>query len=360
LNIPSGMSKRLLQQFLPRKEPVMKIWLHLIKGMLAALLSLFSVFIPLAGATQDGPWRFAVISDTRGNPCDPDGKSGVNTRIVNRIATAVASEKPDVVLVPGDLVLGKSHSCGFATSFETQLATWREAMKPVYGAGIPVLPVRGNHEYQSKDRILLDPCKPLAPNPAALAAYLAVFGKDVPQNGPDGQKGATFAYPHKNALIIGLDELFDLYSYDRAWLDAMLKANPRQHLFVFGHYPAFGVLHRDNLSCNSSSRDALWNTIGAHNGRMYFCGHDHLYDRGEVMDADGNSVQQVLVGNGGAPFYNYSGGYADKRVKPHKRVLSKPGYVVVTVDGARVSVQMKTVDQDGTTVSDEFAYSVPK
>lgn len=324
------------------------------------VLLLFSVLIPLAGATQDGPWRFVVLSDTRSNPCAADGKSGVNTRIVNRIATAVANEKPDLVLVPGDLVLGKAYMCGPADPFATQLATWREAMKPVYGAGIPVLPVRGNHEYQSKDHIFFDPCKPLAPNPDALATYLAAFGRDVPQNGPDRQKGATFAYPHNNALFIGLDELFDLYSYDRAWLDAMLKANPRQHLFVFGHYPAFGVKHKDNLSCNNSARDTLWNTIGSHNGRMYFCGHDHLYDRGEVMDAAGNGIQQVLVGNGGAPFYDYTRGYGDKRVKPQKRVLSKPGYVVVTVDGARVSVQMKTIDQDGTTIADEFAYNVPK
>jgi 3',5'-cyclic AMP phosphodiesterase CpdA len=338
----------------------MKIWSRLTRGAAAMVLLLFSLLIPGTGAAEGGPWRFVVMSDTRSNPCDADGKSGVNTRIVNRIATALAKEKPDVVLVPGDLVLGKAYQCGPAAPFATQLANWREAMKPVYEAGIPVLPVRGNHEYQSRNYFPNDPCRPLAPNPAALATYLAAFGRDVPQNGPDGQKGATYAYPHNNALFIGLDELFDLYSYDRAWLDAMLTANPRQHLFVFGHFPAFGVKHEDNLSCNGSSRDALWNAIGSHNGRMYFCGHDHLYDRSEVMDAAGNRVQQVLVGNGGAPFYNYTGGYDDKRVKPQKRVLSKPGYVVVTVDGTTVSVQMKAVDQDGTTIADEFGYTVPK
>jgi 3',5'-cyclic AMP phosphodiesterase CpdA len=330
--------------------------LRLIVGATAALLLLLSGIPPVSDAALDAPWTFAVLSDTRSDLHEADGRSGVNSGTVSRIATAIAKEKPDVVLVPGDLVLGNARN---AAPFETQLINWRRAMKPVYDAGIPVLPVRGNHEYLSKEYYPNDPCKPLAPNPAALATYLGIFGRDVPQNGPDGQKGATYAYPHKNALFVGLDELVNLYSYDRAWLDAILKANPRQHLFVFGHFPAFGLIHKDNLSCNSAARDALWNTIGAHNGRLYFCGHDHLYDRGETPDAAGHAIRQVLVGNGGAPFYYYNGGYADKRMKPEKRVQGKPGYLLVTVAGARVSVKLKTIGQDGITISDEFAYTMP-
>jgi hypothetical protein len=343
----------------PRKEHIMKKRSCLTWRTAATLLLLISGILPVSGATKNEQWKFVVIADTRSDPCAADGKSGVNTGIVGRIATAVAHDKPDVVLVPGDLVLGYAYKCGPADPFETQLNNWRRAMKPVYDANIPVLPVRGNHEYLSKDYFPHDPCKPLAPNPVALATYLGIFGKNLPQNGPDGQKGATFAYTHKNAIFVGLDEYIDQYFYDRAWLDATLKANPRQHLFVFGHLPAFGVMHQDNLSCNKAARDALWNAIGAHNGRLYFCGHDHLYDRGEIPDAAGNSIQQVVVGNGGAPFYHYTGGYADIRMKPGKRVLDKPGYLLVTVDGARVSAQLKTIDKDSITVSDEFAYTMP-
>jgi hypothetical protein len=325
------------------------------------LLYIFAALFPATGMAADKPWKFVVLSDTRSNPCDGDWKSGVNAKVLGRIAKAVAREKPDLVIVPGDLVLGRTwKQCGQPDPFETQLMNWRKAMGPVYAARIPVLPTRGNHELVSSDHFPDEPCRPLTPDPAALPAWLAVFGKDVPQNGPTGQKGITYAYPHKNAVFIGLDELVDHLSYDPSWLDAMLKAYKRRHLVVFGHYPAFEVMHRDNLSCNEAGRNALWETMGMNNGRLYFCGHDHFYDRAAVTDPAGNRIRQVLTGNGGAPFYNYTGGYSDKRVIPEKRVLSKPGYVVVTVKGARVTARMKTLTDDGVTISDEFGYTLAK
>jgi hypothetical protein len=332
----------------------------LIRTLSTLLLFIVAALLPATGIAKDEPWKFVVLSDTRSDPCAADGKSGVNTMILGRIAEAVANEKPDVVLVPGDLVLGNSYKCAPADPYDTQLKNWRKAMSPVYDADIPVLPVRGNHELLSEDYFPSEPCKPVTPNPAALKTWLGIFGIDVPQNGPEGQKGLTYAYPHKNAVFIGLDELTDYLSYNPAWLDAMLKANKRQHLFVYGHFPAFGVMHRDNLSCNSAIRDFLWKSIGANNGRLYFCGHDHLYDRGKITDPAGNNIQQVLVGNGGAPFYNYSGGYADKRVKPQKRLLNKPGYLVVTVKGAKISAELKTLDDYKITISDAFVYTIPK
>jgi 3',5'-cyclic AMP phosphodiesterase CpdA len=325
------------------------------------ILLIAAALLPATGLAKDKTWKFVVLSDTRSNPCDGDWKGGVNSETLARIAAAVAREKPDLVLVPGDLVLGRTwRECGQPDPFNTQLRNWRAAMDPVYAARIPVLPTRGNHELLSKDHFPDEPCHTLTPDPAALSTWLAVFGNDVPQNGPAGQKGLTYAYPHKNAIFIALDELTDHLSYDPSWLDAMLKKYKRRHLFLFGHYPAFGVMHRDNLSCNEAGRDNLWKTMDANNGRLYFCGHDHLYDRIAVTGPAGNHIRQVLTGNGGAPFYNYSGGYQDKRVKPEKRVLSKPGYVVLTVKGPRVTAKMKTLTADGVTISDEFGYTLSR
>jgi 3',5'-cyclic AMP phosphodiesterase CpdA len=329
-----------------------------LRDVVSLLLCLFIALLPAVGAAQDRPWRFVVFSDTRSNPCDAGGANGVNTAVVSRIATAVATEKPDLVLVPGDLVLGTAYRCGPAVPFETQLENWRKVMKPVYDARIPVLPVRGNHEFLSNEHFPNEPCRSLVPNPVALKTWLRVFGPLVPENAPRGGKETTFAYPHKNALFIGMDELTHYLSFDPLWLDKAITANRRQHLFIYGHFPAFGVVHRDNLSCNSTTRDLLWNTMGANNARFYFCGHDHLYDRGEVTDAAGNRLQQVLVGNGGAPFYTYTGAYADTRMRPIKRILGTPGYLVVTVDGATVSAELKTLDNGVFTVSDRFGYTL--
>ncbi|HEX9022253.1 MAG TPA: metallophosphoesterase family protein, partial [Geobacteraceae bacterium] len=207
----------------------------LIRAFATPLLLICVALLPAIGAAQDEAWRFVVLSDTRSNPCADGGKGGVNGAVLGRIAAAVVKEKPDVVLVAGDLVLGNAYRCGPAEPLAAQLKNWRTAMGPVYDAHIPVLPVRGNHELLSTDYFPTEPCRSLRPNGAALQAWLDIFGPDVPQNGPPGQKGITFAYPHKNALFVGLDELAAYLSYDPAWLDATLKANKRQHLFVYGH-----------------------------------------------------------------------------------------------------------------------------
>ncbi|MCM0081635.1 metallophosphoesterase [Geomonas sp. Red32] len=338
----------------------MKSARHLIWSFASILLLVCSVPSLAQDAAPEKPWRFVVLSDTRSDPCAPGGESGVNGAVLGRIARAVASEKPELVLVPGDLVIGNAYKCAPAASFDTQLKNWRKVMSPVYEAGIPVLPVRGNHEYLSRDYFPHDECRPLRPNPEALQIWLRNFGGDVPGNGPEGEKGVTFAYPHKNALFIGLDEQVNYLSYDRSWLDATVKASKRQHLFIFGHFPAFSVMHEDNLSCNTATRDALWDAIGANNGRMYFCGHDHLYDRGEMADAAGRPIRQMLVGNGGAPFYNYSGGYRDSKLKPEKRIISKPGYLVVTIDGRKATAVLKTIDGGKITESDRFDYTLPQ
>jgi len=337
-----------------------KIKSRLFRVLPSLLLLIIAALLPATGMAKDKSWNFVVLSDTRSDPCADDGKGGVNSVILGRIARAVANEKPDLVLVAGDLVLGNAYKCAPADPYETQLKNWRKVMSPVYDAKIPVLPTRGNHDILSKDYFPNEPCRPVTSDPTALQTWLAVFAKEIPQNGPEGQKGLTYAYTHKNALFIGLDELTDYLSYDPSWFDAVLKAHKRRHLFVFGHFPAFGVMHQDNLSCNSATRDALWKSIGANNGRLYFCGHDHFYDRGEVTDPAGNSIRQVLVGNRGRPFYNYSGGNSDKREKHRKRLLGKPGYLVVTVNGARISAKLKTLVDGKFILSDEFGYTLPK
>lgn len=77
---------------------------------------------------------------------------------------------------------------------------------------------------------------------------------------------------------------------------------------------------------------------------MYFCGHDHFYDRAMIPDAKGRQIQQVLVGNGGAPFTHFAGPYGDKRVAGAEHLENVYGYVVVTVDGANVSAKLMVLD----------------
>jgi hypothetical protein len=348
------------------------------KKLVAGFLALGAVLVTwltLPGtpgsATKEAPWRFAVLCDTRSNPCaDPGGGAyGVNIQALDKLAKAVAAEQVDVVLVPGDVALGNGYECKPPTpgpnSAKSQYQLWRKVMQPVYDSYAKVLPVRGNHEMD-RDAIMSDwsSCRKRIPvEYKLLTAYKKVFNDPyIPENGPESEKKLTYSYPHKNALFVGFDQITDQFENNQSWFEQVLKKDKREHLFVFGHYPAFAVKHKDCLACYSSARDRFWDAIGGAGGRMYFCGHDHFYDRAVIADSKGNPIQQVLVGNGGAPFAHFIGPYMDKKVSGAEHIENVYGYVVVTVDGAKVSSVLKVLDaQSGAWVEkDTFGYETGK
>jgi hypothetical protein len=91
----------------------------------------------------------------------------------------------------------------------------------------------------------------------------------------------------------------------------MLKKR-KDHLFVFGHEPAFGTDYPDNLSFYKTKRDMFWNSIGKGGGRVYFCGHEHFYNRSLIKDSHGNRIWQIINGTGGGKLQRWSGNYMEK------------------------------------------------
>lgn len=320
---------------------------------------------PAGGVAEEQSWKFVVLCDTRSNPCDADGGvKGINADALGKVAAAVAAEKAELVLVPGDMVLGNGYACKTPQPPpdppESQFRAWRLAMKPVYDAGAKVLPLRGNHEMD-RDAIMSDwsSCRKRVPIESKIMdAYRLVFNDPyIPANGPRKQKGLTYSLPHKNALFVGFDEITDQFQVDQKWFDQILAKGKRRHLFVFGHYPAFAVKHKDCLACYGEARNRFWDAIGKAGGRLYFCGHDHFYDRASIPDGKGRLIQQVLVGNGGAPFSSDKDGYPDPKVKREEHIENAYGYVVVTVNGDSVSAKLKALDPAGAwRNADAFCY----
>jgi hypothetical protein len=70
---------------------------------------------------------------------------------------------------------------------------------------------------------------------------------------------------------------------------------------------------------------------------------NRLHDEA-IADSTGHQIQQVLVGNGGAPFSHFFGPYGDKRVGGAEHLENVYGYLVVTVDGASVSAKLMVLD----------------
>jgi hypothetical protein len=133
-------------------------WLKKCHQFRVALFLLLLVFCGCAAAPktleQIPPWKFAVISDTQGDNKAESQRPYINEKVLTMIASDIAIEHPDFVLVSGDLVNGWLHNGG--ADYSTQFTAWKEVMKPVYDAGIKIYPVRGNHE-DGPERAL--PCR---------------------------------------------------------------------------------------------------------------------------------------------------------------------------------------------------------
>ncbi len=338
--------------------------------MIAVLLLLLPFLVPtdIDAANRLGnhpaAWKFAVVSDTQGNNKEGENGSCINDEIVRAIAEDIARERPDFVLVSGDLVNGWFRNGG--VDFADQYASWQEAMGPVYRGRIRIYPIRGNHD-SGPERLVLSPLPAkYEPQPGALErleqAYKKAFPK-VPQNGPRNEKGLTYSFGHKNAFIIGLDQYTaGQHKINQAWLDGQLAKAGKRHIFVYGHEPAFEAGHEDNLSFFPRERNLFWDSLGRAGARAYFCGHDHFYNRASISDSQGHEIRQVIAGTGGGAPKSWSGSYKDKRVKGEYYDAEHRGYLLITIEGSRAIISWKAIVSENGAVTwkvlDSFAYDI--
>lgn len=345
---------------LPKKRSLLRVVLFLI------LLASCAHAPGSLKQVQTPPWKFAVLSDTQGNRTDESRIPYINENVLAMIVHDLVQEQPDFVLVAGDLVNGWLHNGG--AGYPTQFEAWKKIMKPVYDAGIRVYPVRGNHE-DGPERFTLPPLParlepPAGTQKAIKEAFRQAFNQDyIPLNGPTGEEGLTYSFHHKNVFIIGLDVFAShQHKVNQAWLDEQLSSRTYEHLFVYGHEPAFGVCHIDNLSFYPHERDQFWNSIGKAGGRVYFCGHDHIYNRAVINDEEGNAIYQIVCGTGGGTPRTWPGEYAEAmRVKGEYEKSGLYGYVLVTIEGPEVTISWKAITQDPADNAwqglDTFSYS---
>ncbi len=300
--------------------------------------------IPIATVAKES-WRFVAVGDSRGFT------NGIEQIILSEIASEVVHQSAELLLFPGDLVYG--YSAIGPSGFEAQLRTWVEIMKPVYDANIRVLVCRGNHEiadaWNQFPYPALDPCDYYA------TSWLNVFGSDLypeqklPSNGPPGEEYMTYSVTHKNAFIVSLDQYDgirhrDIHMINQKWLDTQLAANTKPHIFLFGHEPAFRVLHTDCLDNQSDERDVFWASIRNAGGRTYFCGHDHFYDHARVDEGDAdptNDIHQFIVATAGARPYSWSLPYSGENnhyIVEQWYHAEKFGYILVEINTLNVTM----------------------
>jgi hypothetical protein len=163
------------------------------------------VLLACVQSTSAETWKFLVYGDSRG----PRITGGVHTEILADLAAATVAERPDLVLFTGDLA-GMGSPAAFTA--------WKSVMQPVYDAGIPVLPVAGNHDLPDLGALKSMFLAPLTAHPPQGVEDLVLDATD--------SDGRSYAFRYRGALFLALDEYGDngvhTHAVNQAFVDAQL------------------------------------------------------------------------------------------------------------------------------------------
>jgi len=290
-------------------------------------------FSSLTTSTGSGTWKFVVFGDS------PDPAKNTTTGVspeFSPIASAVAEENPDLVLYAGDLVNGwmLSNESPVQGNYQAQFGNWMRAASPIHnyttGTGIPIYVIRGNHEaaLDNAEAPLTD-------------TYLTTVASGMPVNGPPGEEKLTYSFTHNGAKFIATDDYIAhngiKETVNQSWVNQQLTQDTRPFMFVFGHSPVYHVEHDladylFSLEVHPKEAGAFWESMVNNNVSAYFCGHTHMYVRGESQ-----GLQQIISGNGGAEMSAFNTTLVDPVLKleyPQKSIAQQDqqvGYLVITV-----------------------------
>jgi hypothetical protein len=255
---------------------------------IAALTLLFAAlpacaedaYISAAGPTftltpPKGVWTLIAYGDTRfTNPLDiwvsnPPARRALVARI--------AQEKPDVLLMSGDLPYNGSVAKDYDV-YREETAAWK-------AEGLKVFPTVGNHELHGSHGI---------------ENWWTAF--------PELKGRRWYSVQFGEAYILALDSDLELTpgSVQSTWVASQLEALPRQtrYVFVLLHHPpvADPILHDPSHSVRSNE-NALAQQLEAAAKRLtakivVVSGHIHAYERFER-----GGVVYLVSGGGGAKQY---------------------------------------------------------
>jgi 3',5'-cyclic AMP phosphodiesterase CpdA len=295
---------------------------------------------PRAGASNPDKrsLRFAVIGDC-----------GAGTEPQRKVAQRLEIEKPQYVLIPGDIAYDYGRQADYDAHF---FPYYRKLMTMT-----TFLPVLGNHDVGDKKE--------------RGSVYTKVW--HLPDNGPSLQ-GKTYALnsrrsnnsqgviPEAEAKernysvdagpchFAGIDTTADRATLETVivpWLRqdlAAAKARGAKWRIVFFHHPPYTHgAYRDNSLQWSDIRNLVVPVLHEAGVRLVFSGHDHNYQH---MWKDG--INFVITGEGGARLYTVKPDYTAPGLPPLLAWNdSIHSYTLCDVSASGDSLRLRQIDENG-------------
>ncbi|MBV9437108.1 MAG: metallophosphoesterase [Acidobacteria bacterium] len=218
-------------------------------------------------------WTVVAYGDTRFT--DPANVIAVNPQVRRWLVQKIADEKPDVLLLSGDLPYTGSDAHDYAV-FREETRIWRDHHIHLY-------PALGNHELKGGEDL-------------GLANWWATF--------PQLSGKRWYSVSFRSAFFICLDSNASLTegSEQRRWFDQQIASLPAdtQFVFVVQHHPPIADLPMDPGHTPQENEIAFAHHLEekARNLRAQFiviAGHIHNYERFKEQGVD-----FLISGGGGA------------------------------------------------------------
>lgn len=308
-------------------------------------------------------FSFIAYGDTRGRHDGFDLQAEHTLVIESMLGTikrsATTADPIKFVLQSGDAVQDGSKPLQWTVSYIPLINRLTQ------DAGVPYFLSMGNHDVGNSID-LKDPRRV-----EGLRNALAANAKLIPPDGSPRRLNGypTFALGYGNTFVIAFDSDIPDDSTQFAWVKAQLEGLDRTryvNIAMFFHHPPFssGPHGGAKLERQAASIRARWMPlIRKHHVRLLLTGHEHLFEHWveRYTDATGpHRIDEIVSGGGGAPLYGYTGepdlrdylaaGAEEKVTLDHlARPAIDPGanpfhYVVVHVDGDKLSVEVVAVD----------------
>jgi predicted phosphodiesterase len=205
------------------------------------------------GKAEGEPFRFAVFGD-----------SGSGKTAQYELAKLIEQHQVDMILHTGDVAYPEGKEEAYAKKFYLPYKRLLER--------IPIFPVLGNHDYETKSG------QPWVDN-----FFL-----------PGAERFYSFDYG--NAHFTALDS----YRIDAAsarWLEHDLAKTDKRWKFVFFHEPPFS--NKDGRTGSAGARNLWLPLLEKYRIDLVFSGHDHLYTRFKAR----RGVIYIVEGVGGYTRY---------------------------------------------------------
>ena len=248
--------------------------------------------------------RAVFLADTQGGKADNYGVNAAELEVALR-AILTMQPKPDMVFCLGDLV-----QRGFTEDTGYQFELWKELMRPITQADIPLYVVKGNHEL-TRNRSLLGHLSPIRFFLSNQQEYAKAFAH-MPANGPKAHEHLAYTVSDKatSTVFVTLDSQFitqDLvknpYGISRGqldWLRARLPAvDEAVHRIVLAHVPAFNPKN-DQPEIRNKSFQHLWEIMEDKRVDLMIAGHLHISSLAvidsAVYPASRRPIVQVVTG----------------------------------------------------------------